>query len=178
MRRRRQRGYSLLEVTVSLAVFAAFIAIFFILTAEMRRWEKRLPTNFLKHPQLMSVVARLRRDVLDAQTPPGLEQPYREEFAGYANTPKTLIVDTLLRNGTVQTVVWDFTEPGVVRRIAFTGEERTSLWTARGLPPEFSKEVNFDAVYFSGRPYGVRIMATDRDGRRVIDQILQPRAYR
>lgn len=176
MRRRRERGFSLLEIVVSLAVFSAFIAIFFILTAEMRRWEKRLPANFLRNPQIISVIARMRRDVLDAQTPPGQPQPYVAEFAGFTNTEKTLVFETLLPNGTLQTIVWDFTEPGVVRRLAFTGEKRESEWTARGLPRDFQAVIG--AVEFDDRPFGVRITARDSNGRIAIDQILQPRAYR
>lgn len=172
--RRRERGYSLLEVTVMLAVFGAVLAIFFTLTAEMRKWEKRLPVNYMRHPQVTAVMARLRKDVLDAHIQSG---PYVPSAGDYEADEKTLIVATILEVGTVQTVVWDFAQPGVVQRLAFTSGLKTNTWTARGVPLDFSKEVGVSAVEFEDRPYGVRILAKDADGRVSIDQILQPRSH-
>ena len=174
MRKRNQRGHTLLEVVVSLTIFGTFLAIAFGLTAEMRRWEKRLPVNFMRHPQIMSVIARIRRDVLDVQILPG-HPIYVKEHDGYVNGSKTLIIQTGLDTG-LQTVVWDFSEPGVVRRISYNVGVKTE-WVARGVPPEFSAGTDFEAVEFPGRPYGVRLMAKDTNGRLAIDQILQPRSY-
>lgn len=171
----KQRGYSLLEVVVMMSVFGAVLAIFFTLTAEMRNWEKRLPVNYMKHPQVAAVMARLRRDVLDAHVPSG---PYVSEFQGYRNDEQALVFNTILPNGTIQTVVWDFRERGVVYRHAYTSEMRTATWTARGVPEAFSENVGITAAEFEDRPYGVRIRATDQNGRITIDQILQPRAYK
>jgi hypothetical protein len=173
VRRRRERGYSLLEVTVMLGAFAAVLAIFFIATAEMRQWEKRLPINFMRHPQVSAVIARMRRDVVSAQAP----DPYEPEFGGFTMSSKTLILRTIVPSGGLQTVVWDFSEPGVARRHAYTSTLKESVWTARGLPNDFSSEVKLDAVEFDDRPYGVRITAKDSNGRIAIDQILQPRAH-
>jgi type II secretory pathway component PulJ len=172
--RRRERGYSLLEVVVMLAVFSAVLVIFFTLTAELRLWEKRLPVNYMRHPQVAAVMMRLRKDVLDAYMPLG---PYVDEEGDYESGAKILIIATLLEEGTVQTVVWDFSKPGVVQRIAYTAGLKTGTWTARGLPVEFSKEVGIAAVEFDKRPYGVRITATNEDGVFAIDQILQPRSH-
>jgi type II secretory pathway component PulJ len=172
--RRRERGYSLLEVVVMLAVFGVVLVIFFTLTAELRLWEKRLPVNYMRHPQVAAVMMRLRKDVLDAYMPLG---PYVDEEGDYESGEKILIIATLLEEGTVQTVVWDFSKPGVVQRIAYNTGLKAGTWTARGLPVEFSKEVGIAAVEFEGRPYGVQIRATDEDGRIAIDQILQPRSH-
>ena len=172
MRRRSQRGHTLLEVIVSLTIFGTFLAIAFGLTAEMRRWEKRLPVNFMRHPQIIAVIARMRRDVLDVEISKG--QPiYVEKHDGYAMGPKTLIIQTGLETGS-QIVVWDFSEPGVVRRVAYNVGVKTE-WVVRGVPPEFSPVI--DEVKFDGRPYGVRLFAKDTYGRMAIDQILQPRSY-
>jgi len=174
LRKRNQSGHTLLEVIVSLTIFGTFLAIAFGLTAEMRRWEKRLPVNFMRHPQIMSVIARMRRDVLDAQIPKG--QPmYIKEHDGYVNGSKTLIIQTGLDTG-LQTVVWDFSEPGVVRRVSYNVGVKTE-WVARGVPSDFSAGTDIEAVEFEGRPYGVRLMAKDTYGRLAIDQILQPRSY-
>ncbi|HEV7765337.1 MAG TPA: type II secretion system protein [Thermoanaerobaculia bacterium] len=175
MKRRRERGFSLLEVAVSLAVFGIFLAIVFTLTAEMRNWEKRLPINFMKNPQVVSVLARLRRDVLDVHVPPN-EQIYLDEHDGYKNGEKILILETLLPTG-LQKIVWDFTEPTVVKRIAYNVGV-PSVWVARGLPPEFTSGVEIKAAKFPGRVYGVRLIAKDSNGKIAIDQILQPRAHK
>lgn len=174
MTRRRERGYSLLEVVVMLAVFGALLAIFFILTAEMRRWEKRLPVNYMKHPQVSAVMARLKKDVLDAHLQSG---PYLEEAGDFTDGPKTLIVATILEVGTIETVVWDFSKPGIVQRHAFTSGFKSGTWTARGVPVDFSKQVGISAVEFEDRPYGVRIQARDDADRIAIDLILQPRSH-
>jgi len=171
------RGYTLLEVSVMMAVFGVFLMLFFGLTAEMRGWEKRLPINFLKHPQVTAMTSRLRRDVLDAYIPTGSKGPYVKQLGKFEMSDKVLILNTIQTDGTLESVVWDFSEPGVAYRHAYVKEFKTSTWTARGLPQNFA--VDLDAVeLLTGRPYGVRIMAVDEKGRLAIDQILQPRAHK
>ena len=114
----------------------------------------------------------MRRDMLDVQI--ASNQPlYVKEHDGYVNGSKTLIIQIGLKSGS-QIVVWDFSEPGVVRRVSYNVGVK-SEWVARGVPPEFSAEI--DSVKFAGRPYGVRLIAKDTNGRIAIDQILQPRSY-
>src|SRR5579864_7177692 len=60
-----RQGYSLLEVVVAIAVFGAFLIIITIVTAEMRGNEKRYPINFMAHPEVSSVMARMRKDIFD-----------------------------------------------------------------------------------------------------------------
>jgi prepilin-type N-terminal cleavage/methylation domain-containing protein len=171
---RHSRGFSLLEVIVSMSVFGVFLFIAFTLTAEMRRWEKRLPVNMLRHPQVMSVLARIRQDVLDVRAPAtGI---YVDKHLTYENGPKTLIIQRQI-DGSLQTVVWDFTEPGVATRITWNVGIESSRWAARGLPADFTSKIKIEAVKFPGRPYGVRLVAKDMDGKTAIDQILQPRAH-
>lgn len=170
---RRQRGFTLLEVAVAMAVFGIFLVIAFTLTSEMRGYEKKLPVNFMRNPQIISVIARMRRDVLDVL--PFNGKIYLPEHDGYTNGPKTLILQTVLPSG-LQIVVWDLTEPGVAKRISYNVGVK-SQWIARGLPPDFSANAVIDAVEFSGRPYGVRIKAKDSNGQLAIDQILQPRTH-
>lgn len=168
----RQRGYSLLEVVIAMAIFGLFLSILAVLTVEMRGYEERLPVNFMRHPQVISVVARLRRDVLDAHG----KSPYRNEHEGYTMSEKTLILESVQANGSVQTVVWDFSTPGEVRRRAWNVGVPTD-WVARGLPEDFTSGIVIDAVSIPGRPWGVRIIAKDRKGQTAIDQLLQPRAH-
>lgn len=169
---RRRNGYTLLEVVVAMAVFGLFLAILGVLTVEMRSQEKRMPVNFMRHPQVAVVVSKLRRDVLDAYGP----APYPRQFGEYTQSEKTLIVQTVQENGGVQTVVWDFRTPGEVRRRAYNVGVPTD-WIARGLPKDFSDSFDIDAVGIPMSPWGVRITAKDGEGRVAIDQILQPRAH-
>jgi prepilin-type N-terminal cleavage/methylation domain-containing protein len=161
-------GYTLMEVVVAMAVFGIFLLILGMLTVEMRSQEKRMPVNFLRHPQIAVVVAKLRRDVQDAFGP----NPYPESFKEYTQTAQTLIIQSMQETGGVQTIVWDFREARVVKRHAWNVGVPTD-WTSRGLPAEFKLE----AAEIPSRPYGVRITARDGEGRVAIDQILQPRAH-
>lgn len=172
--RRRQAGYSLIEIIVALSVFCAFLAALFILTAEMRGWDKRLPMNYARNPQVASVIARMRRDVLDAHMP-HFASPYVSEYEAFKQSDKTLILRTLV-GGTERIIVWDFRETGVVTRHEFNAGVHTQ-WHARGVPPEFSAGTGLTAVEMDGRPYGVRLQATDAKGHLAIDQIFQPRAH-
>jgi prepilin-type N-terminal cleavage/methylation domain-containing protein len=171
--RRRQRGYSLIEMLVSTAVLCGIVVLFAILTAEMRDQQERMPINFMKHPQVSAVLARMRRDVLDAYG----SQPYEPERTyGYEQTPQTLIIESVQPNGGVQTIVWDFRETGIVRRRAFNVGVETQ-WVARGLPANFQCAIGAVEDIPGDAPVAVRITALDEEGRIAIDQILQPRAH-
>jgi len=166
---RRQRGYSMMEIVVVLAIFGVFLLILVIVTAEMRRYEKNMPVNFMSHPQVISVLSRMRRDVLDAWS----ADPYPDSQDTYTQSNKTLIVKTFI-NGGVQTIVWDFSKPGEVKRVSYNVGVATE-WLARGMPDDFA--ATLDAVETPGRPFGVRIRAIDRRGNLAVDEYLQPRAH-
>lgn len=167
MVRRRAAGYTLLEVIVAMAIFGMFLVVLAQLTSEMRMVEKRLPVNMHKHPQVIAVLARMRRDVMDSTE-------YRNSYDTYTSSDKVLIVDTLV-NGGVQTVVWDFQTPREVRRRSYNAGVPAE-WVARGLPLTFTA-LEIDAVKVNtGSPWAARITAKDEKGRLAIDTILQPRA--
>lgn len=165
---KRERGFTLMEIVVVLAIFGVFLWIVVVLTADMRTWEKRMPVNFMTHPQIVAVVSRLRRDVEDATNP-----YYLESYKNYSMGEKTLILYRLLPEGTAETVVWDFSTDGEVTRHSLTdiaGE--TSRWTAHGTPT--FKIADFPVP---GHPDSVRIQALDQNGKLAIDQIIQPRPH-
>ena len=167
----RRRGYSLLEVVVTIAIFGVFLMILTTMSLEMRKNEKRYPVNFMQNPQVIAVLARLRRDVLDA---PG-ENPYRDKTPDgkYTMSSKVLIFETLVSGGS-QLVVWDFSIPGEVHRVSYNVGMKTE-WVARGLPPDFAATI--DSIEVPGRAFGVRITAVDQKGNLAIDQYLLPRAH-
>jgi prepilin-type N-terminal cleavage/methylation domain-containing protein len=165
--RKPSAGYTLLEIIVAMAIFGMFLAVLAQLTAEMRFQEKRLPVNMHRHPQVIAVLARMRRDVMDSLR-------YEKTHDGYVSSQNVLIVETIV-NGYEQTVVWDFRTPGEVRRRAYQVGVAQE-WVARGLPRTFS-ELKIDAIKTSpGAPWAARITAHDEKGRLAIDTILQPRA--
>lgn len=162
---RRERGYSLLEMVIAIAVFGIFLMIIVALTAEMRANEKRYPINYMAHPEVSSVMARMRKDIFDTKY-------YPSEWQGVEQTPKTLILYTLTQGGAGETVVWDFRTHGEVHRKSFNGQQQSADWLARGLPDfsisSFSLDTGQDAV---------RIKALDEQNRLAIDEIFVPRPH-
>jgi prepilin-type N-terminal cleavage/methylation domain-containing protein len=165
----RQRGFTLLETVFALAIFGIFIFILVTLTAEMRGYDKRYPVNFMKHPQVIAVVSRLRKDVVDAFGP----DPYPASYGTHRQSSRKLIVYSVQESGFAQTIVWDFTSPGEVRRKAYSVGGVVSDWAARGVPTAFT----VSTFEIPNRPYAVRVTATDGGGKLAIDQIFQPRAH-
>lgn len=164
---KRRRGFTLLEVVVSITVFGVFLMILMMLTAEMRAYEKKLPVNFMKHPQTAAMLSRIRKDVLDGW---GAE-PF-VNYASYTQTNKTLVLQSVQENGGRQTIVWDFRTPTIAKRIAFNVGVATT-WTANGVP-----EMSVDAIENSDGTYAVRLTGVDSRGRTAIDQVLQVRGHR
>lgn len=162
-------GFTVLETVMTLAIFGIFIFILVTLTSEMQGHDKRYPVNFMKHPQVIAVLARMRKDVSDAFG----ADPYPASYGDYAQGSKTLIVYSVQETGFTQTVVWDFTTPGEARRRAYSVGGVVSDWVARGLPTSFT----VGTYEIPNRPYAVRLRATDGAGTLAIDQIFQPRAH-
>jgi prepilin-type N-terminal cleavage/methylation domain-containing protein len=162
---KRERGYSLLEMVIALAVFGIFLMIIVALTAEMRANEKRYPINFMAHPEVSAVIARMRKDIYDTKY-------YPSEWQGTEQTPKTLILYTLTQGGAGETVVWDFRTRGEVHRKSYNATDLRADWVARGLPEfsigSFSLDTGQDAV---------RIRALDEQNRLAIDEIFVPRPH-
>lgn len=170
-RRSTQRGFTLLEVVITLAIFGIFLWIIVVLTADMRTWERRLPVNYMAHPQVAAVLSRLRKDVLDATTP-YYPARYPDTNPIYTQSGTTLITYSLQESGFAQTIVYDFSTPGEVRRLAFSAGGQVSDWVARGVPTFLITDFPIP-----GHPDSVRIRATDAKGQLAIDQILQPRPH-
>ena len=164
---KRSSGYTLLEIVITLAVFGFFLMMIVSLTAEMRANEKRYPVNFMAHPEMSGVMARMRKDIYDTMS-------YTAEWQGYAQTHQTLILYTLTEGGGAETVVWDFRTPAEVHRKAWVATELRTDWVARGLP-NFS--VDIDTYRLPTGQDAVRIQATDDQHRLAIDEIFVPRKH-
>jgi len=156
-----------MEVVVALTIFGVFIIVSAILTKEMMGYEKKMPVNFLTNPQVSAVVSRLRRDVEDATAP-----YYPDAFENYIQSDSTLILYSLDENNQARTIVWDFTDPALVRRRSYNVGLLSNEWIARGLP-----KLSINAYEVPDHAYSVRVQAIDSHGILAIDQIFQPRPH-
>jgi prepilin-type N-terminal cleavage/methylation domain-containing protein len=161
---KRSRGFTLMEVVMTVAIFGMFLIIIVNLTLEMRKNEAKYPVNFMTHPEVASVIARLRKDVFDTKY-------YPAEFKGYTQTGKTLVLYTLKQTGFAETVVYDFTTDGEVHRKEFNATDLVGDWVARGVPT-----FQIDGYEFDGKQ-AVRIKAFDTKGKLAIDEIFFPRPH-
>jgi hypothetical protein len=150
---------------VTLAIFGLFIAVIGILTYEMYFVQKKWPVNYMSHPEVGGVVARVRRDVLDSLY-------YPAEFQGYTQTKRTLIIYVVGQDGYAKTIVYDFRNDQEVRRLEYRSKQLESTWVAHAMPAfeigAYTLDTGQDAV---------RLMAKDPGGRLAIDQIFVPRAH-
>lgn len=163
---KRERGYTLLEIVVTLAVFGIFLFIVVVLTAEMRANEKRYPVNYMAHPEASAVMSRIRRDIYDTTF-------YPPEFAGYSQTAQTLLLYNVDQTGFAKTVIYDFRTRGEVHRKEFNATQLSGEWVARGVP-----DFKFDSVDLGNGRIAARITARDEQNRLAIDEIFFPRPHK
>lgn len=162
---KRPRGFTMMEIVVTLALFGVFLMIIVTITLEMRKTEKRYPVNFMVHPEVAGLVARMRKDVFDTKY-------YPATFQSYEQTEKTLILYTLQQTGFAETVVYDFTTDGEVHRKSYNASQLTGDWIARGVPT-----FKIDAFTLGSGQQAVRITAADKNGKLGIDEIFVPRPH-
>ncbi len=165
---KRQKGFSLAEVLVSMTIFMVVLVIVFSLTREMSVWEKKLPVNLMRHPQTNAVLARLRKDILSGIAP----EPFKFTFQGYVEAPDVVILEMLNEAGFARTVVWDFRTSRQAIRREYNAGELASEWIARGVP-----RIETEKIEIPNRPDSLQIRAKDESGNLAIDQTYQPRAH-
>src|SRR2546430_6053413 len=147
--------------TCALPIFA----VIGIVTYEMYYVQQKWPINYMTHPEVGGVVARMRRDVLDTMY-------YPAEFQGYTQTKKTLIVYVVGQDGYAKTVIYDFRQPGEVRRLEYKANKLDSTWVAHAMPA-----FEIGAYTLGTGQDAVRLKAKDPGGKLAIDQIFVPRAH-
>jgi hypothetical protein len=167
---RRDRGFTLAEVLVSMSVFMVVLTIMFMLTREMRTYEKKMPVNMMRHPQTSAVLARLRKDVLSGIG----SQPFKDHFQDYDAEDATnlCIIEYLNDGGFLRTVVWDFRTSGQAIRLEFNAGEPAGQWLARGVPA-----FTVERIDRGSSPDALELKAVDDRGNLAIDQIYIPRSH-
>jgi len=154
-----------MELVVTIFVFGLLLFMIVMLEGELMQHARKMPINYMTHPEVMSVIARLRRDVVDSYR-------YPPSYNTYKQSRKTLIVDSMLSSGFSETVVWDFTVPGESRRLSYNVGNLSAEWVARGTP-----QFEIDSYQMPNGEVAVRLDAWDDKGKLAIDQIIQPRAH-
>jgi hypothetical protein len=155
----------MLEMVIAIAVFGVLIWILVTLEGEMFRNERRFPVNYMTHPEVMAVLARLRKDVVDSYG-------YPASYDKYQQGPHCLILSVIQPTGFSETVVWDFSVPTRIRRLSFNVGQVSSDWLARGVP-----QFAIDNYQMPNGEVAVRVSANDEQGVLAIDQIYQPRRH-
>lgn len=160
----RERGFSLVEITIAVAIFGILIVVLVSLEMQFVRFDRSTRLEFFTHPEPMAVAARLRKDILDSSG-------YPATFSTWSQSPSTLILSEPREGAAADVVVYDFTEDGLAVRRQYRGGSEIDSWTARNVP-KFRID-NFDLP--DGRT-AVRLYGYDRNGSVSIDQIITPRA--
>ena len=160
--RLEQRGFSLVELSVTVAIFGVFILILTGLAAQMARFDRMFRIELMTHPQTMAVLSRVGRDVRSSVG-------YPASHAGFEQSPATLLLTLPGGELGTETVVYDFSRDGEVKRMAFRGDVALPVWSARG-----TGRYEVSSFEMPDERVSVRLRGRDREGRVVIDRIYQP----
>lgn len=152
-----------MEMVVALAIFTILLMVVVSLENQMLRFDRSMRIRFMVHPEDMAVIARVRKDVLDAQG-------YPETAADYTQSPSTLILSVLNQNNVLEQVVYDFSEEGMARRVGYLQNVKTTEWVARGVP-----KYRVSSFSMPNDEIAVRLRGLDQKGALLVDQILLPR---
>lgn len=154
----RERGATLIELVVAMAVFTVFLVVFSLVMVEYRRLDAEVGQGWLLHPDEMAVIARMRRDVSDARG-------YGEEFNSRSQAPDYLILD----RPKGRTITWEL-QPDAAIRTEWQGLTAMSTWRARA-PRQFA----IDSWTLPDEKFAVRLLGRSTEGVTIVDQIFTPR---
>ncbi|MFN2442667.1 MAG: prepilin-type N-terminal cleavage/methylation domain-containing protein [Thermoanaerobaculia bacterium] len=158
MVRPRNRGMTIIELVVAMAVFSVFMVILALIAADFASLERGVRFRWFLHPDDAAVIARLRRDVLDSTG-------YPVDHAGELQSARYLILSV----GPGKVVTWKFTPTSAVRS-EWTGSAKQGEWTANA-----TRDFSIGAWSTPNDETAVRVSGRSSDGSLVIDQIFVPR---
>jgi len=162
VRRKQSRGFSLVEMTVALAIFGVLILVLAALEYELFRVDRAVQLDSFSHPEPAAVLARFRSDVLSCTGRP-------DSSGVWSQGPTTLLL-TIQRNDGAETVIWDFSERKTAKRIVVRNSLVVSQWSAAGVP-----SYRIGTWMLDGGQQAVRLTGVDEKGGIVVDQIYAPR---
>jgi len=153
----------MVEVVVSMAIFTVFLLVLVGLQREFIRFDRENRVQMFSHPAPLAVLARLQRDILDSKS-------YPIAFQDWTQSPETLLLSVPSDTG-FRTVVWDFTDPAVARRIEFEAGSQHASWAARAVP-----QYEIGSWEMPDGRVAVRVRSYDETGRLSVDRVILPRA--
>lgn len=160
---RRRRGYTVIELVVSLAVLSVVLMALSMLSIEFLRFDRAVRMKWFTHPDTDAVLSRMRADVIEAVA-------YPATFDVYVQSEKLLILRTIGPQLEAEETVWDFRDDGVAKRRRFRNAAIAEEWSASGLP-----DFTIAAESFADGTIGVRLLGKDEEGRVVVEQTMAPR---
>jgi prepilin-type N-terminal cleavage/methylation domain-containing protein len=168
--RRRDRGFTLIEIVFTLAILGILILILARLEGDTSRFERQLRVDMFTHPEKSAVVSRFRSDVLDSK-----RDDFPSKFDEFEQKEDVLILKMhVAPKDPAKVVVWDFREAKKAKRLEYAGSTRQSEWIANEVP---KFKVSTYTLPGTTAPYFVRLQAFDSKENLVVDQIALPRAY-
>ncbi|HUF18680.1 MAG TPA: prepilin-type N-terminal cleavage/methylation domain-containing protein [Thermoanaerobaculia bacterium] len=162
---RQSSGFSLVELTVTVAIFGVFLLILTGLATQMARFDRAFRLELMTHPQTMAVLSRVQRDVHASVA-------YPSSHGEFEQNPRTLLLTLPGESGGAVTVIYDFSGDTEVRRLAFQGGISLPEWIARG-----TGSYEISSYEMPDERVAVRLRGRDREGRLAVDQIYQPHPH-
>lgn len=172
----RERGFSLIEMVVTVAIVGVLVMILVALQRELVLFDRSTRVDLFTQPNTSAVLHRVRRDVLDARN------YVDESYAGYEPGAKILMLDyPPEQKGGEESyvVIWDFSEEGKAKRFEYVDEQKVSEWsTSAGATYEVGAYQMCAPGSGCFGPYFVRLIGTDSKGQMVVDERVAPAVLR
>lgn len=178
--RPERRGFSLIEMIVAIAILGFLVLMLVLLERDLVMFDRKTRVDLFSQPNTASVLHRLRRDVLDSWN-------YRASYKGLRQSPTVLLLDGYVDGVKIRrshVIIWDFTDPGIARRIEYADDRLVSEWSTNAQARfevesyRMCDEADGETVPRCSGPYFVYLKAYDAKGNLVVDEKVTPALMR